>query len=346
MFSVLGKFKVCEPATKTREQELFLNNYLTGRAVDFTDSSLSAFNSSINEFTLDGITFNNVFPVDRYGIQEDFNFPSVDIRRREMTWSTSTHPVSIDSTANGGFNLFGTYIGIKKTSDVSKLSVYFSSISSIVGEIISYDSGTGIFTFQYDELPGVYTEQENTVNLFSIFSEPNWYASCYDSSLSINSRINTPSMGSITTLEKLKEIAFTIDSSDVVAKTVTGTVQTGLTDIEVSSITSISPANQKLRIIPLGKYAIANNALSVPTATSLNSMPSRSSLGISSYIYYGIPFHSGYSFSNTSRDYFVRTPVFDIEFGSGEDLYVIVVVTERNSVERTNPNGFKMGAKL
>ena len=153
MYEVLGKFKICEPATRQREYSNFVGNFLSGRPVDFTDTSGFAFNSTVNEFTLDGVTFNPVYPVDRYGIQENFEFPSVGIRRKEMSWDESTHPVKINVKDNSGFDLFGTYVAIKKISTSTTITLSFSSISSIIGTIDSYNSSTGDFSFIKEGLP-------------------------------------------------------------------------------------------------------------------------------------------------------------------------------------------------
>lgn len=346
MYEVLGKFKICEPATRQREYSNFVGNYLSGRPVDFTDTSGFAFNSTVNEFTLDGVTFNPVYPVDRYGIQENFEFPSVGIRRKEMSWDGSIHPVKINAKNNSGFDLFGTYVAIKKISTSTAITLSFNSVSSIVGTINSYNSATGSFTFIYDDLPSVYSELDSSgVEKFSITSEDEWAASTYDDTLSSNSRIGTPYGQTITSLEKYKEISFTVDSFDTVTKMISGTMSSGLSTSIIRNIQMIAPRNQTVRIIPLGGYSIENNALNIPVATSDNGMPTRASLGLSSYIYYGIPYQTSYSYANTSKEYYVRTPVFNVDLVSS-DVFLFAIVVEKKTEGRLNPNGFRMGASL
>ena len=346
MYDVLGKFKICEPATRQREYSNFVGNFLSGRSVDFTDTSGFAFNSTVNEFTLDGVTFNPVYPVDRYGIQENFEFPSVGIRRKEMSWDESTHPVKINVKDNSGFDLFGTYVAIKKTSTSTAITLSFSSISSIIGTINSYNSSTGAFTFLYEDLPSVYSELDSSgVERFSITLEEEWAVSTYDSSLSSNSKIGTPYGLTITSLEKYKEINVTVSSFDTLTKTISGTMPSGLSTSAIRNIQMIAPRNQTVRIIPLGGYSIENNALNIPTALSDNGMPTRASLGLSSYLYYGIPYQTSYSYANTSREYYVRTPVFQVDLASS-DMFLFAVVVEKKTDGRLNPNGFRIGASL
>lgn len=346
MYDILGKFKICEPATRQREYSNFVGNYLSGRPVDFTDTSGFAFNSTVNEFTLDGVTFNPVYPVDRYGIQENFEFPSVGIRRKEMSWDGSTHPVKINSKNNSGFDLFGTYIAVKKISTSTSTTLSFSSISSIIGTVNSYNSSTGDFTFIYSDLPSVYSELDSAgVEKFSITSVEEWAASTYDSTLSSNSKIGTPYGQTITSVEKYKEINLTVDSFDTATNTISGTMDTGLSTSVIRNIQMIAPRNQTVRIIPLGGYSIDTNTLGVPIATSDNNMPTRASLGLSSYIYYGIPYQTSYSYTNTSREYYVRTPVFNVDLSSS-DMFLFAVVVEKKTEDRLNPNGFRMGATL
>lgn len=346
MYEVLGKFKICEPATRQREYSNFVGNFLSGRPVDFTDTSGFAFNSTVNEFTLDGVTFNPVYPVDRYGIQENFEFPSVGIRRKEMSWDKSTHPVKINVKDNSGFDLFGTYVAIKKISTSTTITLSFSSISSIIGTIDSYNSSTGDFTFIYEDLPSVYSELDSSgVERFSITSEEEWAISTYDSTLASNSKIGTPYGQIITSLEKYKEIDVTVSSFNTLTKTISGTMPSGLSTSIIRNIQMIAPRNQTVRIIPLGGYSIENNALNIPTASSDNGMPTRASLGLSSYLYYGIPYQTNYSYTNTSRDYYVRTPAFQIDMASS-DMFLFAVVVERKTDGRLNPNGFRIGASL
>ena len=346
MYEVLGKFKICEPATRQREYSNFVGNFLSGRPVDFTDTSGFAFNGTVNEFMLDGVTFNPVYPIDRYGIQENFEFPSVGIRRKEMSWDESTHPVKINGKDNSGFDLFGTYIAVKKISTSTTITLSFSSISSIIGTIDLYNSSTGNFTFIYENLPSVYSELDSSgVERFSITSEEGWSISTYDSTLTSNSKIGTPYGQTITSLEKYKEIDVTVNSFNTLTKTISGTMPSGLSTSIIRNIQMIAPRNHTVRIIPLGGYSINNNALNIPTASSDDGMPTRASLGLSSYIYYGIPYQTNYSYSNTSRDYYVRTPVFQIDMASS-DMFLFAVVVEKKTDGRLNPNGFRIGASL
>jgi hypothetical protein len=345
MIEVLSKFRVCEPATRQREQANFLANFSSGRPVDFKDSTSFVFNPNINDFNLNGTTFNNVFPVDRYGLQQNFEFPSIGLRRKEMSWSTSTFPVQINANTNSGFDLFGTYIGIRKISTTDTVDVFFSSISAIVTWVESYNSSNGDITFRYDSLPSVYTETDSAGSVrFSIEQETNWAASTYNSSLSSNTIIGSPIGVNFVTKEKYKELNFTVSTFDKVSKTITGNIGAGISNDEIYNIQMIAPRNQTVRIIPLGGFSITNNALGVPTATSLNGLQSGSSMGLTSYIYYGIPYQTGNTYANTSRDYFVRTPVFTVDLTTAA-LSCIAIAIEKKTVSRLNPNGFRMGMK-
>jgi hypothetical protein len=343
MYSVLSKFKICEPATKSRERTNFLANYLIGRQIDFTDNSGSAFSSTSNEFTLDGITFNSVHPVDRYGMQENFNFPSEDLRRREMFWSTSSFPVSTGSNPTDGFNLFGTYIAIKKISTETDLSVLISSISSIKGYVQTYDYVTGALVFKYSTLPEVYLETDSLGNkLFQIETELQWSGGTYDESQLTNTKIGTPYGPDIISLEKYKEIILTMVSFDFINSEIKFTATPGLTEKEIDNLQSVSPSDQKVRVVPLGYYSITNNAIGVPVASSLNSMQSRAALGISSYLYYGVPYQTSFLYKNTSKDYEVRTPVFKLDFSGSNEMFVMAIISERNTNSRIVPSGFKL----
>lgn len=347
MYEVLSRFRVCEPATRSREESDFLINYLEGVPVDYADDTDFVFSSSVNDYQYDGGTFNNVYANDRYGVQENFYFPSIGIRRKEMTWDTSTFPVQIDSTENGGFNLSGTVIGIKKISTVNTVDVSVQALCAIHGEITAYNPSTGAFTFTYTNLPSVYTETDLELNpLFNITSESSWYFGTYNAGIANNITINTPYNAGISTLEKYQEIAATVSSFDAGNMTITGTMATGLNYGVYGNITMIAPNNQKLRIIPMGYFDISNNVDGIPTATSLENMPNKSSLGLSSEFYYGIPYQTGYTYTHTSKDYIVRVPTFRLDFSSGQDLFMFAVAFEKHSTNRANPSGFKLGLSL
>lgn len=347
MLNVLNKFRVCEPATKAREELNFLANYTSGRAIDYTDNSSFVFSGTVNEFLYDGITFNPAYPVDRYGLQEVFDYPSVGIRRKEMGWSTSSFPILINATNNGGFNLFGTVIGFKKISDATSLNISISSSFSIEGSITSYNSSSGAFTFTYTSLPAVYNETNSSGDkLFNLEAEIAWAVSAIDTSVSGKTVINTPYNSNITSLEKYKEINATVSSFNTGPKTIVGTMTTGLSSLVTDSMNTIAPRNQKLRIIPMGFFNTINNALGVPVATTLNAMPTKDSLGLSSTVYYGIPYQTGSTYANTSKDYAVRAPTFNIDFQGSATIFLVTIVMEKTAVDRTNPSGFKIRLAL
>lgn len=341
MYDILGSFKLSRPATTNREIINFNSNYITGRALDYSDSSSFSFNSTVNDFKFDGITFNTLSPVDKYGLQEDFIFPSLKLRRKEMWWSTSTHPVSINSSANSGFMLFGNYVAVKKISTKQNVSLIFSSILSIDVFVKEYNSVSGIVKFGFYSLPTVYTEKDSyNNNMYDILGVQDWKATLYDQSTTPTTQIKTL-YGNIPISEKIKESNLTVTSVDLVNMEINGILPTMLSQNEVDSISMISPNTQKIRVITIGEFLISKNSDNIPEATAITLSPTRSDLGVSSYIYVDIPYQNGGNFTRSSKEYVVRTPVLPVTFSTG-NVFIFAIAVEKTGGQNT-PDGFKVG---
>ena len=344
MFEVMKSFKVLEPATTAREILNFNSNYTTGRPIDFTDSSTFTFSSNVNDFIYDGITFNSVSAVDKYGAQEDYIFSAKGLRRKEMWWSTSSHPISTGVNNNDGFMLYGKYIMIKKIGDLNSINIDFKSISSIDVWVENYVTNTGEITFSYSSLPKVFTEKDsNNQNVYS-FNSSTWKASVYNKSASSNDIVKTLN-GSILSNERIIEI----DISNVVintnTNTITGKVLAGLTQNEIDSISLISPYTQDIRFTVVGEYLIQKNSTTgYSEATPIGDLYTRSSLGVSSFVYVDIPYQNNNNQTLTSKNYSVKTPSIPITFTSGN--LVLVVAISNKIGDSSLPDGFVMRMSL
>lgn len=339
MFEILKSFKLYEPATTTREILNFNSNYTIGRAIDFSDSSSFVFNSSLNDFIYDGITFNAIYPVDKYGAQENFIFNSKGLRRKEMWWESSTHPVSTGPNPNDGFMLYGKYIAIKKISDIESFNMYIESITAVSVFVESYNTTTGEISFKYNSLPSLFEEVDsNNIRLYD-FTNYTWYQTVFDQSIQ-NNTIKTL-YKNFTSDEKITEISINNISIDYGQKIITGTTQTGLSQEKIDSIDIISPYTQNIRFTVIGEYNIEKNSTTnINEAIPITNLQTRSSLGVSSFIYIDLPYQNNNTPTVTSSNFKVRTPSIKISFSTG-DMILLCIMSEKTG-NSNSPDGFKV----
>ena len=341
MYDIFGSFKLSRPATTDREIANFNSNYITGRALDYGDSSSFSFSSTVNDFKFDGITFNTINAVDKYGAQENFIFPSLKLRRKEMWWGTSSHPVKINSSNNSGFMLFGNYVAVKKISTKNDFKIVISSVSTVDVFTKSYNTTTKEIVFGFNSLPQVFTEKDSNDNiLYDISLVEEWTATVYNQSLSSNIIVKTL-YGEILSSEKIKEVSLSnivIDETNREIRAITNIL---LSQDEVDSIATISPNTQKIRVITIGEFLIEKNTDNIPEAVAITNSPTRADLGVSSYIYVDIPYQNGGNLTRSSIEYKVRSPVIPINFSTG-NVFIFAIAVEKLGNQST-PDGFKVG---
>lgn len=326
MLQVLEKISIIEPVNRSREETAF--STIPGKMSSFRSTDPSTYTPTSNvDCIFNDSPMEIVQPIDIYGNRENFNNFSCPLFNRSLFFDTSVHPFP------NGYNIFGTYIGIKKTSAQESVKVSFTSPTMFNGYVKDYSAGK--ITFSYTSLPYIYTELDrSSLPRFSISDNSEFALSILDISATQNTFYHFYT-GSIQAEEKYKEIYGTLESIDYTEKELVIDISSNgtLSQTEIDSIQNISQKSNLISFASLGSYTINEASKKL---VSVDSFPVEDSFGVSNYIY-----GPQSIFSNS---YYCRTPVLKIALNEKYTMFAVKIVRTTSSIIPVT--GFNMRASL